>query len=87
MHVREKIEAQSKMPRKLTYKDRVAATECVRLIALLAEATNPHAKGLATVVAKRLRSIVAGECGAIMTAAALAEWIELAEKLKEGSER
>lgn len=38
--------------------DRVAASECVRLIALLLEAETPHAKELGLIVIVRLKAIL-----------------------------
>lgn len=42
----------------MTRQDRTAASECVRLMAVLAEAKTPHAKELATIVAARLLAVV-----------------------------
>ena len=70
----------------LPISDRIAASECVRLIALLVESTTPHSKELAIIVASRLVEISGdngpAECAACaMSYEELEPWFELARKL------
>lgn len=65
----------------MTYRERMAATECVRLMALLAGSKTPHAKELAVCVSARLLAISQGNAGKVMTDKRLAEWIDLARQL------
>jgi hypothetical protein len=70
----------------LPISDRIAASECVRLIALLVESGTPHSKELAIIVASRL-IVIAGDDGPADCAAAamsyedLAPWFGLARRL------
>jgi len=51
----------------MTDLDRAAASECVRLMCLLAESDTPHSKELAVIVASRLLTIVDEGAGEPLT--------------------
>ena len=58
--------------------DAAAATECIRLIALLTDAMTPHARELATLVAGRLVAIIDQGAGEPMNEREIDGWISVA---------
>jgi len=72
----------------MTIQQRIAATECVRLMILLAESTTPHSRELALVVGTRLAAVVDGDVGRALSDDAIAPWVEIGRALeaKLGSE-
>jgi hypothetical protein len=67
----------------MTIHDRIAASECVRLIGLLVEAKTPNAKDLAVLVASRLVAIAEHGAGEPAEDCSLEEWVRLARELVE----
>ena len=67
--------------RKPTHTDRTAATERVRLIALLTGSNTPNSKALARIVAARLLAILERGAGDTLASPALDKWADLARLL------
>jgi hypothetical protein len=66
----------------MTDAQRSAASECIRLMALLAESTTPGSKDLARIVARRLREIADRNAPArALTDTQIAPWLEIARQL------
>ena len=62
-------------------RDRVAASECVRLIGFLVECDIPSAKSLATVVGARLATIADEGAGESLTLEDIEPWVEIGRQL------
>ncbi len=73
----------------MTPTQRTAASECVRIMALLTEAKTPHAKELALIVGTRLLAIVDNEPGSAPAYGdeVLGPWIQIARSLVDQEER
>jgi hypothetical protein len=67
----------------MTPEDCIAASECVRLMAALAEAKTPHSKELAVIVGMRLLAIWRNGVGDPLTPAQIEPWIEIARQLED----
>jgi len=68
----------------MTQPQRAAASECVRLTALLAESASPKSKPLALLVLARLRAVIDGGADVTpLTEGEIAPWLEMARKLEE----
>lgn len=72
--------------RRLTKADRVAATECVHLMGLLAASGAPHSEQLAALIGLRLVALVDDGVGARrpMSDGELAPWVEIGRRLQDG---
>jgi hypothetical protein len=62
-------------------RDRVAASECVRLMGLLTDSDIPHAKSLATLVGARLATIADEGAGESITLEDIEPWVEIGRQL------
>lgn len=65
----------------MTDTDAAAASECIRLMALLLQADTPHAQTLAILVSARLVNIAEHGAGAPLTDAETTQWVNLAKAI------
>jgi hypothetical protein len=66
---------------RLSVTDLVAASECVRLMALLVDSASPHAKELAAIIGSRLVVIADDGHGEPLTGDEIAPWVEIGRAL------